>query len=55
MTKITVECMSCGDRTVFTDEVADNDHIEVTAPNKYKCNGCGNYSDCGEQETFRVS
>jgi hypothetical protein len=49
MTVVNVICVTCGDRTVFTDGTPDNDHITLTnsGPNKYKCNGCGAQTDDG--------
>lgn len=54
VTKITVTCRVCGDVTIWIDSIPDNQHIVLTAPNKYRCDGCGNFTDCDMQEPFNI-
>jgi hypothetical protein len=56
MAIVKVMCRVCGDETIFTDGTPDNQHITKTAstPDKYLCQSCGNYTDCGEQSPFEI-
>jgi len=56
MAIVKVTCRVCGDSTMFTDGIADNDHILKTAstPDKYLCQSCANFTDCGMQEPFNI-
>ena len=56
MAVVKVMCHVCGDITIWTDGTPDNDHILKTAstPDKYKCQSCDNFTDCGMQEPFNI-
>jgi len=50
-----VYCLSCGVRTIFSDDYSsqDNDMITRESTDHYKCNSCG--LKTGDlQKTFRV-
>jgi len=56
MATVIVQCVSCGDQTIFIDGTSQDDHIEKTAsgPDKYLCHSCGARTDDGP-DRFRVS